>query len=125
MTPKRIQYFIALVFFLAGGWAAFFPQHVIDTVFVPEYRQNGGLLPYLICCFGIQELLLAVFAAFSRFSSVTFLVYGVALLPFFAFNFYFIFYDPVFSNIGTLIAVSNAIMLMLCYIGWEKSKITE
>ncbi|MFK7843571.1 MAG: hypothetical protein AB8B54_14995 [Sphingorhabdus sp.] len=70
MTPKRIQFFIALVFFILGGWATFFPQHVIDTVFLPEYREGGRLLPFAIACFGAQALLSGLFAAFSRFSQL-------------------------------------------------------
>ncbi|MEH6700702.1 hypothetical protein [Parasphingorhabdus sp.] len=125
MTPKRIQFFIALVFFLLGGWATFFPQHVIDTVFLAEYRDGGRLLPFSIACFGAQALLSGLFAAFSRFSSLTFLVYGIALLPSFAFNYYFTFHDPVFTSVGLLDAVGNIIMLALCYVGWKKSKAIE
>lgn len=125
MTPKRIQFFIALVFFILGGWATFFPQHVIDTVFLPEYREGGRLLPFAITCFGAQALLSGLFAAFSRFSAITFLVYGVALLPFFGFNYYYTFHDPVFTNMGLLDAVGNLIMLALCYVGWKKSKRME
>lgn len=125
MTPKRIQFFIALVFFILGGWAAFFPQHVIDTTLLPEYREGGRILPFAIACFGAQALLSGLFAAFSRFSSLTFLVYGIALVPFFGFNYYFTLHDPVFTNIGLLDAVGNVIMLALCFVGWKKSKAAE
>ncbi|WP_417622079.1 hypothetical protein [Parasphingorhabdus sp.] len=125
MTPKRIQFFIALVFFMLGGWATFFPQHVIDTVFLPEYRDGGRILSFAIACFGAQALLSGLFAAFSRFTALTFLVYGIALLPFFGFNYYFTIHDPVFTNMGLLDAVGNVIMLALCYVGWRKSKASE
>lgn len=125
MTPQRIQSLIALVFFILGGWAALFPQHVIDTVFLPEYREGGRMLPFATACFGAQALLSGLFAAFSRFTSLTFLVYGIALLPFFAFNYYFTFHDPVFTSIGLLDAVGNVVMLALCYAGWTKSKALE
>ncbi|WP_321323341.1 hypothetical protein [uncultured Parasphingorhabdus sp.] len=125
MTPRRIQFFIALVFFIRGGWAAFFPQHVIDTTLLPEYREDGRILPFVVACFGAQALLSGLFAAFSRFSSLTFLVYGIALVPFFGFNYYFTFHDPVFTSMGLLDAVGNVIMLALCYVGWKKSKAAE
>ncbi|MEP2988448.1 MAG: hypothetical protein ABJN65_15795 [Parasphingorhabdus sp.] len=125
MTPKQIQFFIALVFFLLGGWALFFPQHVIDTVFHPEYRESVRLLPFMIACFGAQAHLAGLFAAFSRFTSTTFLAYGIALIPFFTFNYYFTFHDPVFTSIGPIDAVGNVIMLALCYIGWRELKATE
>ncbi len=125
MTPRRIQFFIALVFFILGGWAAFFPQHVIDTTLLAEYREDGRILPFVVACFGAQALLSGLFAAFSRFSSLTFLVYGIALVPFFGFNYYFTFHDPVFTSMGLLDAVGNVIMLALCYVGWKKSKAAE
>lgn len=125
MTPQRIQWFIALVFFILGGWATFFPRHVIDTVFLPEYRIEGRLLPFMMACFGAQALLAGLFAAFSRFTSTTFLVYGIALLPFFVFNYYFTFHDPVFTIMGLIDALGNIIMLALCYVGWKKSKMAE
>lgn len=125
MTPQRIQLLIALVFFILGGWAALFPQHVIDTVFLPEFREGGRILPFATACFGAQALLSGLFAAFSRFTSLTFLVYGIALLPFFAFNYYFTFHDPVFTSIGLLDAVGNVVMLALCYAGWKKCKARE
>lgn len=123
MTPQRIQWFIALVFFILGGWATFFPQHVIDTVFLPEYRIEGRILPFMMACFGAQALLAGLFAAFSKFTSTTFLVYGIALLPFFGFNYYFTVHDPVFTWMGLIDALGNTIMLALCYAGWKKSRI--
>ncbi|MEP1658669.1 hypothetical protein [Parasphingorhabdus sp.] len=125
MTPQRIQWFIALVFFILGGWATFFPQHVIDTVFLPEYRMEGRILPFMMACFGAQALLAGLFAAFSKFTSTTFLVYGIALLPFFGFNYYFTIHDPVFTTMGLIDALGNIIMLALCYAGWKKSRIAE
>lgn len=125
MTPQRIQYFIALVFFVLGGWALFFPGHVIATVFLPEYQEGGRIMPFMMACFGAQALLAGLFAAFSKFSSRTFLAYGIALIPFFGFNYYFTFHDPVFTMMGLIDAVGNVIMLALCYIGWKQSKKLE
>jgi hypothetical protein len=56
MTAKRIQFFVALRLFLLGGWATFFPQHVIDTVFLAEHRDGGRLLSFAIACFGALAL---------------------------------------------------------------------
>lgn len=125
MTTRQIQYLIALVFLILGGWACFFPQHVITTVFLPAYHDGGRALPFAIACFGAQALISGLFAAFSRFTATTFLAYGLALLPFFGFNYYFTFYDPIFNNIGLIDAVGNIIMLGLCYIGWKQARQTE
>ena len=118
LTPQRIQYGIAAVFFVLGGWATFFPQSVIDTVFLPEFRNADGPLAFVMACFGAQALLAGLFAAFSRFTATTFLVYALALLPFFAFNWYFTVRDPVFNLMGLIDAVGNIIMFALAILGW-------
>ena len=41
-----------------------------------------------------------LFAAFSRFTRLTFLVYGVALAPFLMFDVWFTWIDPIFTPVG-------------------------
>lgn len=119
MTARQIQSGIAAVFFILGGWALLAPQSVIDLTLLPQYR-DGAALPFTVACFGAQALLSGLFAGFSTFTRGTFLAYGIALLPFFAFNVWFTFIDPVFTLIGLVDAVGNAIMLVLCILGWKK-----
>jgi len=121
MTPKRIQLGIASVFFILGGWALLAPQSVIDLCFLPEYRMGTPILPFVVACFGAQAMISGLFAAFSRFTRTTFLAYGIALVPFFAFNAWFTFIDPVFTWVGLLDAVGNAVMLALCIMGWRRT----
>lgn len=123
-TP-RIQFFIALVFFILGGWTVLFPQHVIETVFLPEYRDGGRIFPFMMACLGTQALLAGLFAAFARFTATTFLVCGIALLPCFSFNYYFAFHDPVFTQMGLIDTLGIIIMLALCVAGWRKMKASE
>ncbi len=122
MTPKRIQLGIASVFFILGGWALLAPRSVIDLCFLPEYRTGTAILPFAIACFGAQAMISGLFAAFSRFTRTTFLAYGVALIPFFAFNAWFTFVDPVFTWVGLLDALGNAVMLALCVLGWRRAE---
>lgn len=122
MTPKRIQLGIASVFFILGGWALLAPRSVIDLCFLPEYRTGTAILPFAIACFGAQAMISGLFAAFSRFTRTTFLAYGVALIPFFAFNAWFTFVDPVFTWVGLLDALGNAVMLALCVPGWRRAE---
>jgi len=121
MTPKRIQSGIASVFFILGGWALLAPQSVIDLCFLPEYRTGTAILPFAIACFGAQAMISGLFAAFSRFTRATFLAYGIALIPFFAFNAWFTFIDPVFTWVGLLDALGNAVMFALCVLGWRRA----
>ena len=121
MSTRGIQWAIAAVFFILGGWALLAPRSVIDLTLLPEYRQGTPILAFAIGCFGAQAILSGLFAAFSRFTRTTFLAYGIALLPFFVFNWWFTFVDPVFTWLGLLDAVGNVVMLILCVIGWRLS----
>jgi hypothetical protein len=121
MTSRHIQWGIASVFFSLGGWALLAPQSVIDLCFLPQYRTGTAILPFAIGCFGAQAMISGLFAAFSRFTRATFLAYGIALIPFFGFNAWFTLVDPVFTPIGLLDAVGNAVMLALCVIGWRRA----
>lgn len=122
MTPRHIQWLIAAVFFILGGWALLAPRSVINLTLLPEHRLDARILPFVIACFGAQAMIAGLFAAFSRFTRATFLAYGIALLPFFVFNWWFTFVDPVFTYLGLLDAIGNIIMLALCVVGWRKSE---
>jgi hypothetical protein len=124
MAVQRCQWAIAAIFFILGGWALVAPQSVIDLAFLPPFRTGTAILPFAVACFGAQAIISGLFAAFSRFTQLTFLVYGIALLPFFAFNWWFTFVDPVFTRVGLLDAMGNIIMLALCVMGWRRSRPT-
>jgi hypothetical protein len=121
MTVRQIQWALASVFFILGGWALLAPRSVIELTFLPEYRTGTRILPFAVACFGAQAMISGLFAAFSRFTRATFLAYGIALLPFFVFNWWFTFVDPVFTLLGLIDAAGNAAMLALCAIGWRKA----
>jgi hypothetical protein len=121
MSVRGIQWGIAAVFFILGGWAMLAPGSVIDLALLPRYRAGTAILPFAVACFGAQAMIAGLFAAFSRFTRATFLAYGLALLPFFAFDGWFTFVDPVFTKVGLLDAAGNAAMLALCVAGWRKA----
>lgn len=122
VSVRRIQWAIAAVFFILGGWALLAPRSVIELTLLPQYRVGTPILPFAIACFGAQAMIAGLFAAFARFTKATFLAFGIALLPFFAFDIWFTFVDPVFTWLGLLDAVGNVIMLALCVIGWRRSE---
>lgn len=74
--------------------------------------------------FGAQAVLSGLVAAFSRYTKTTFLVYGIALLPFW-FNYWFVFVVPIFNAWMMIDFVSNAAMLALCVIGYVKSEAAD
>ena len=122
MSVRQIQWAIAAVFFVLGGWALLAPRSVIELTLLPEYRAGTPILPFAIACFGAQAMIAGLFAAFARFTRATFLAFGIALLPFFVFDIWFTLVDPVFTSLGLLDAVGNAIMLALCVIGWRRAE---
>ncbi len=120
MTPARIRWIITSVFFLPGGWALLWPQGVIDLTLLPEYRVGTPILPFVVACFGAQAMISGLFAGFSRFTKTTFLAYGLALIPFLVFNIWFLLVDPVFTRLGWLDALGNAVMAAMCGLGWRR-----
>jgi hypothetical protein len=122
MSVRQIQLGLASVFFLLGGWVLLAPQHVIDTVILPRWNTGDRLAVLTMACFGAQACLAGLFIAFTRFSATTFLAYGIALIPFFVFNWWFTFVDPIFNWLGLIDAVGNIVMLALCVYGWRKAR---
>lgn len=121
-NPLVIQRLIALPFLGLGAWCLFFPAMVERLGVNPEYRHLSTTTALMMGCFGSQAILSGLFAWFSRFTRMTFLAYAIALLPFFWFNYWFVFVVPVFSRWMALDFVSNIVMLALSLWGWRLSK---
>lgn len=115
---RRLQWLIAAVFFVLGGWCLLAPASVIALTVRPDYQSNDPLTVLSVGAFGAQAMIAGTFAATSRFTRLTFLIYGVGLLPFFGFNYWFYFVEPIFNELMLLDAVGNVIMLALCARGY-------
>jgi hypothetical protein len=122
MSVRAIQWWLASVFFVLGGWCLVAPDSVLVLTIRPEYRASAPIVPLLIRCFGAQAVLAGIFAAFARFERVTFVAYGVALLPFFAFDYWAYAVVPILTPVGLLDAVGNVVMLGLCVLGYGASE---
>lgn len=122
MTVRQIQWLLASVFFILGGWCLVSPASVIALTIQPAYRTDHPLALIAVGAFGAQAMIAGLFAAFSRFTKTTFLAYGIALLPFFVFDYWFYVVEPVFTVVGMLDAVGNVAMLGLCVIGWRAAR---
>jgi hypothetical protein len=119
MSVRAIQWCIASVFFVLGGWCLLAPGSIMELTITPEYRSDAPIVPILIGAFGAQALLAGLFAAFSRFERATFLAYGLALLPFFVFDYWFFAVEPMLTWVGLLDLAGNVVMLGLCILGWR------
>lgn len=123
MTVRQIQGFIATVFFVLGGWCLVSPGTVLALSVRPAFQSEAPIAAIAIGCFGAQAMIAGIFAAFATFTRRTFLAYGVAVLPFFGFDYYFYAVKPVFTEVILLDAVGNIIFLVLCGLGYRKAAV--
>lgn len=121
MSSERIQYLLAAIFFVLGGWCLVSPSTVLDLAIRPEWRSDDPIVPILVAAFGAQALIAGLFAATARFTRTTFALYGAALLPFFLFDYYYYAVEPMLTGIGLLDAAGNVLMLVLCWLGWKRA----
>jgi hypothetical protein len=119
MSVRTIQYLLASVFLVLGGWCLIAPSSVLVLAITPAFRSDAPIVPIIVACFGAQAIIAGTFAAFSRFTRTTFLAYGVVLLPFFAFDYWFYAVVPMLTPVGLIDVVGNLIMLGLCVLGWR------
>lgn len=120
MTPRQIQYAIAAVFFSLGGWCLVAPQSVIDLCIRPDYKPDDAIAPLLIGCFGAQACIAGLFAAFSTFTRATFLAYGIGVMPFFLFDYWSYFVEPIFNEFILLDAAGNLVFVVMCWWGYRQ-----
>ena len=119
MSSKQIQYLLASVFFVLGGWCLVSPSSVMALAITSQHQSDAAIVPILMAAFGAQALIAGVFAAFSTFTKATYVAYGMALMPFFVFDYWFYVVDPLLTWVGLLDALGNIVMLSLCYLGWR------
>ena len=120
MTALTAQRLIAGVFLVLGGWAMADPRSAIELGLRPEFRSGSGMA-FAVGCFGAQALIAGLFAATARFTRATFAAYGVMLLGFLVFDYWFWAVEPMLTTLGAALdGFGNLVMLALCWLGWRK-----
>ncbi|MDU9006909.1 hypothetical protein [Sedimentitalea todarodis] len=123
MTAQRLQFLVALIFLVLGGWCLIFPAMVIRLTFLPEFAAATDQARFIMGCFGAQAVLTGTLMLTARFTPTTFLVFGLAgSIPFFAFNYWFVFVEPVLNQWMLLDFVGNLGILVAGIWGWRLSK---
>lgn len=115
---QRLQYAIAGVFLVLGGWCLVWPSSVVALTVQPAYQSHHPLVLISLGAFGAQAMLAGIFAALSRFTKWTFAGFGAAVLPFFVFDWWFYAVEPVFNELILLDALGNVIFVALCARGY-------
>lgn len=121
MSTRALQSILASVFLVLGGWCVIAPGSVVALAFRPAFRSSAPIVPSLVAAFGSQALISGLFAGFARFTRRTFLVYGVGLIPFFVFDYYFYAVRPVLTAVGLLDLAGNLAMAAVCWLGWKSA----
>jgi hypothetical protein len=119
MQTLHIQRLIALPYLVLGGWCLAAPHMVEALMFNPAYQHLSATSALMIGCFGAQAVLGGLFVWFSEWTAKTFLVYAIALLPFFGFNYWFVYEVPILNQWMALDFGANAAMLGLSLWGWR------
>ena len=122
-SPRTIQTLLGSIFLVLGGWALLFAADVERLVLAPEHFVGTTASAVLMGCFGAQACLCATVILTCRFTPLTFLAFGlVGSLPFFAFNFYFLYIEPIFTNWMYLDFVGNIGILSCGVLGWYAAR---
>lgn len=125
MSARTAQFLIAAVFLTLGGWALFAPASVIQLAVTEAYRDSTFLTRFALACFGAQAVLFGIMALVVRWSARGFLAFGLLLLPFFVFDWWFQVRVPVLNSLGMLDLAGNIVMLALAALGWRAARAEE
>ena len=115
---RRWQLLIAAVFLGLGGWCLVAPMSVVELTVRSEYQNRLPLTAVTLGAFGAQAMLVGLVSATTRFTARTFLALGLAMLPFFAFDWWFYAIEPMFNELILLDVAGNVAMLAACARGW-------
>jgi hypothetical protein len=123
MRSTTLQRILALVFIVLGAWCVFLPRTVETLTIRPEHQVLTAASSVFIACFGAQAVLCGALIWFARFTPKTFLAFGlIGSIPFFAFNVYFYFIEPIFTRWMLLDFVGNVVILACGLVGYRLAR---
>ncbi|HET9024541.1 MAG TPA: hypothetical protein VFN64_08205 [Burkholderiaceae bacterium] len=123
MRSASLQRFLASIFLVLGAWCMFLPRMVEQLTIRPEHQVLTATSSVFIACFGAQAVLCGAVIWFAKFTPKTFLAFGVlGSIPFFAFNYYFYFVEPIFTKWMLLDFAGNVAILASGLVGYWLSK---
>lgn len=122
---SRSQIFMGTVFTGMGLITLTFPHKVIEFAFTDDYLGKAGVtkpLKLTMRCFGSQATLCGVLILSSKFSADTFKIFGLAMIPYFAFD-YMAWKSGALTPLGAIgDAVGNFIFSVCCLVGYSALK---
>ena len=115
---RRWQMLIAAVFLGLGAWCLVAPMSVIELSVRPDHQNDLPLTAVTMGAFGAQAVLVGIVSATARYTARTFLALGIAMLPFFVFDWWFYGVEPMFNELILIDFAGNVAMLAACLRGW-------
>lgn len=110
----------AAIFIGLGGWCVVDPTTVETLSLREAYRHLSPTSALLLQCFGAQAVLVGILTLVARFEARTFLVFGLfASVPFFVFNAWFVFVNPMFTGWMALDFAGNLGFFAIGLAGWR------
>ena len=125
MDIERIQLVMGSVFTGMGLVTMLFPTTTAELSLRKEFLGNDGVTPavkLIMQCFGSQASLCGLLILSSKFTAKTYRNFGLAMIPYFIFDYHFwrIGALSTFGAVGD--AVGNIIFSACCYAGYSRLK---
>ena len=115
-------------FTMMGVTTMLFPRQILELSFNKRFLSD--LSPtksetLLTSCFGAQASLCGMLILSSTFTKKTYKYFGIAILPFFVFDYYFWQIEALttFGAVGDL--AGNVLFSLCCYFGYQEAKNEE
>jgi hypothetical protein len=122
MRSTTLQRLLASIFLVLGTWCMLLPRMVEQITIRPEYQVLTPTSSVFIACFGAQAVLCGAVIWFAKFTPKTFLAFGLlGSIPFFVFNWYFYFIQPIFTKWMLLDFAGNVAILVCGLVGYRIS----
>ncbi|KAJ6116126.1 hypothetical protein N7523_005601 [Penicillium sp. IBT 18751x] len=88
-TVHRIQAAMAFGYSGMGAWCLLQPSFVIGLSLNPPYALVNRTTSLLMSCFGAQAMTCGLLLGAADMSQKSFTIFGLAMIPYVAFNFWF------------------------------------
>ena len=112
--PKKV---LGIAYMSLGLATMLLPDAMIELS-VTDPAQGNSLTRLIFQCFGLQATLCGLVAYASEFKRSTYIVLGLAILPVFIFDYWFVAIDPVMTPFGGIAdGIFNVIFVTMCAIG--------
>ncbi|KAL2914114.1 hypothetical protein HK105_206372 [Polyrhizophydium stewartii] len=117
----RPQGFLATTFLGLGSLALFAPRFCLDMGFTPRALAPGvsQATELVTAFFGSQACLCGLLFATVKMTRTGYLVFGLAMVPYFIMDYYYLFVNHAFTPVWWLDVVGNITIAASCWIGYQ------